>query len=81
MELMWNHHFGILQLFHPKFCMEKDIRFEHENGILILPQFTFNETQEYMNLFHDSPRYECCGWVKTIDMLSGYGLVELVSIA
>jgi hypothetical protein len=28
-ELMWIHHFVIQQLFHPKFCMEKDIRFEH----------------------------------------------------
>ncbi len=57
-ELMWIHHFVILQLFHPKFCMEKDIRFEHKNSGLFLCQFTFDETQEYMNLFHDSPRYE-----------------------
>ncbi len=25
-ELMWIHHLVILQLFHPKFCMEKDIQ-------------------------------------------------------
>jgi hypothetical protein len=57
-ELMWIHHFVILQLFHLKFCMEKDICFEHENSGLFLRQFTFDETQEYMSLFHDSPRYE-----------------------
>ncbi len=57
-ELMWIHHFVILQLFHPKFHMEKDICFEHENSGLFLRQFTLDETQEYMNLFHDSPRYE-----------------------
>ncbi len=57
-ELMWIHHFAILQLFHPKFHMEKDICFEHENSGLFLCQLTFDETQEYMNLFHDSPRYE-----------------------
>jgi hypothetical protein len=57
-ELMWIHHFVILQLFHPKFCMEKDIRFEHENSGLFLCQFTVDETQEYMNLFRNSPRYE-----------------------
>jgi hypothetical protein len=35
-ELMWIYHFVILQLFHPKFCMEKDIHFEHENSRLFL---------------------------------------------
>jgi hypothetical protein len=55
---VWIHHFVILQLFHPKFRMEKDICFEHENSGLFLWQSTFDETQEYMNLFHDSPRYE-----------------------
>jgi hypothetical protein len=29
-ELMWIPHFVILQLFHPKFRMEKDIHFEHK---------------------------------------------------
>jgi hypothetical protein len=57
-ELMWIHHFAILQLFHPKFCMEKDIHFEHKNSGLFLCQFTLEETQEYINLFHDTPRYE-----------------------
>jgi hypothetical protein len=57
-EMMWIHHFVILQLFHPKFCMEKEILFEHKNSGLFLSQFTLDETQEYMNLFHDSPRYE-----------------------
>ncbi len=42
----------------PQVCMEKDIRFEHKNSELYLCQFTLDETQEYMNLFHDSPRYE-----------------------
>jgi hypothetical protein len=57
-ELMWIHHFVILQLFHPKFSMEKDICFEHENSGLFLHEFTLDKTQECMNLFHDSPRYE-----------------------
>jgi hypothetical protein len=57
-ELMWIHHFVTLQLFHPKFRIEKDIRFGHENSGLFLRKFTLDETQEYMNLFHDSPRYE-----------------------
>ena len=55
---MWIHHFVILQLFHPKFRMEKDIHLEHENSGLFLYQFTLDETQEHMNLFHASPRYE-----------------------
>ncbi len=57
-EMMWIYHFGILQLFHPKFRMKKDVPFEHENSGLFLCQFTFDETQEYMNLFHNSPKYE-----------------------
>jgi hypothetical protein len=57
-ELMRIHHFAILQLFHPKFCMEKDICFEHEKSGLFLCQFTSDETEEYMNHFHDTPRYE-----------------------
>jgi hypothetical protein len=38
--------------------MEKDIRFEHKNSGLFLRQFTLDETEEYMNHFHDTPRYE-----------------------
>jgi hypothetical protein len=57
-ELMWIHHFETLQLFHPKFCMETDIHFEHKDSGLFLCQFTFDETEEYMNHFHDTPRYE-----------------------
>jgi hypothetical protein len=38
--------------------MENDIRFEHENSGLFLCQFTLEETQEYIYLFHDTPRYE-----------------------
>ena len=56
MELMWIHHFAILQLFHPKFCMEKDVYFEHKNSGLFLRQFTLDETEEYMNQFYDTPR-------------------------
>ncbi len=58
-ELMWIHHFVILQLFHPKFCMEKDICFEHKNSGLFLRQFTLEETQKYINHFYDTPRW--CG--------------------
>jgi hypothetical protein len=60
MEFMWIHHFVILQLFHPKFCMENDICFEHKNSGLFLCQFTLDETQEYINInhFHDTLRYE-----------------------
>ncbi len=57
-ELMWIHHFGILQLIHPKFCMKKDIRFENKNSGLFLRQYTLDETEEYMNHFHGTPRYE-----------------------
>ncbi len=80
-ELMRIHHFVILQLFHPTFHTEKDIRFEHKNSVLFLRQFTLDETQEYMNLFHDFQSMSGCGWVKTIDMLAGYGLVKLIDIA
>jgi hypothetical protein len=38
--------------------MEKDIHFEHENSGLFLHQFTLDETGEYMNHFHNTPRYE-----------------------
>ncbi len=41
-ELTWIHHFVILQLFHPKFCMEKDIRFEHKNSGLFLCQLSLD---------------------------------------
>ncbi len=78
---MWIQHFVILQLFHPKFCMEKDICFEHKNSGLFLCQFTLDETQEYMNLFQNSPRYEWLWLGKNIDMLAGYGLVKLIDIA
>ncbi len=55
---MWIHHFVILQLFHPKFCMAKDICFKHKNSELFVHQFTHKETQEYIDLFNDTPRYE-----------------------
>ena len=42
----------------PQVWYGNNIRFEHENSGLFLCQFIFDETQEYMNLFHDSPRYE-----------------------
>jgi hypothetical protein len=45
-EMMWIHHFVILQLFHPKFCMEKDICFEHKNSGLFLCQFTLDEAEK-----------------------------------
>ncbi len=57
-ELMWIHHSVILQLFHPEFHKEKDIHFEHKNSGLILYQFTLDETQEYINHFHNTSRYE-----------------------
>jgi hypothetical protein len=57
-EMMWIHHFVILQLFHPKFCIEKDVRFEHENSRLLLCKITLDKTQQYINLYHDSPQYE-----------------------
>ncbi len=57
-ELMWTHHFVILQLFHPNFCIEKDTCFEHKNSGLFLCQFTLDETEEYMNQFYDTPRYK-----------------------
>jgi hypothetical protein len=80
-ELMGIHHFVILQLFHPKFCMEKDIHFDHKNSGLFLRQFSLDETQEYMYLFNDSPRYEWLWLGKTIDMSTGYGLVKLIDFA
>ena len=57
-EMMWIHHFVILQLFHPKFCNEKDVRFEHEDSTMFLCKITLDETQQYITLYHDSPRYE-----------------------
>jgi hypothetical protein len=55
---MWIHHFVVLKLFCPKFCNETDNCFEHENSGLFVCQFTLDETQQYINLFHDSPKYE-----------------------
>ncbi len=57
-EMMWIHHFVILQLFHPKFRNEKDVCFEHEDSTLFLCNITLDETQQYINLYHDSPCYE-----------------------
>jgi hypothetical protein len=57
-EMMWIHHFVILQLFHPMFCTEKNVCFEHEDSTLFLCKITLDETQHYINLYHDSPRYE-----------------------
>jgi hypothetical protein len=55
---MWIHQFVILQLFHPNFCMAEDILLKHKNSGLFVRQFTRKETQEYVNLFHDTPRYQ-----------------------
>ena len=57
-EMMWIHHFVILQLFHPKFCNEKDVRFEHDDNTMFLRKISFDETQQYISLYHDSPHYE-----------------------
>ncbi len=57
-EMMWIHHFVILQLFHPKFCNEKDVCFQHEDSTMFLCKITLEETQQYINLYNDSPRYE-----------------------
>jgi hypothetical protein len=57
-EMIWIHHFVILQSFHPKFRIEKEICFEHENSGLFVCQFTLDETQQYIHLYHDSPKYE-----------------------
>ncbi len=57
-EMMWIHHFVIVQLFHPKFHTKKDVRFEHEDSTLFLHKITLDKTQQYINLYHDSPRYE-----------------------
>ncbi len=57
-EMMWIHHFVILQLFHPKFRNEIDVRFEHEDSILFLCKITLDKTQQYINLYHDSLCFE-----------------------
>jgi hypothetical protein len=57
-EMMWIHHFVVLQLFHTKFCIEKDFCFEHQNSGLFVRKITLDETQQYINLYHDSPKYE-----------------------
>jgi hypothetical protein len=57
-EMMWIHHFVILQLFHPKFCNEKDVCFQHDDNTMFLRKITLDETQQYITLYHDSPRYE-----------------------
>ncbi len=56
--MMWIRHFVILQLFHPKFRIEKDFHFEHQNSGLYVRKITLDETQQYINLYHDSPKYE-----------------------
>jgi hypothetical protein len=61
--------------------MEKENCFEHKNSGLFLPQFNLDETQEYMNLFHNSSRYEWLWLDKNIDKLTGYGFVKLIDIA
>jgi len=57
-EMMWIHHFVILQLFHPKFRNEKDVRFQHDDNTMFLRKITLDKTQQYITLYHDSPRYE-----------------------
>ncbi len=57
-EMMWIYHFVILQLFHPKFCNEKGVCFQHDDNIMFLRKITLDETQQYITLYHDSPRYE-----------------------
>ncbi len=57
-EMMWIHHFVILQLFHPKYRNEKDVCFQHEDSTMFLCKITLGKTQQYINLYHDSPRYE-----------------------
>jgi hypothetical protein len=57
-EMMWIHHFVILQLFHSKFHNEKDVCFQHEDSTMFLCKITLDKTQQYIHLYHDSSRYE-----------------------
>jgi hypothetical protein len=58
-ELIWIDHFCCPTIVSPQVSkMKKDICFKHKNSGLFVCQFTHKETQEYINLFHITPRYE-----------------------
>ncbi len=42
----------------PKFCNEKDVHFQHEDSTIFLCKITLDKTQQYINQYHDSPRFE-----------------------
>jgi hypothetical protein len=57
-EIMWIHHFVILQLFHPKYQKVQNINFVHDNHSLFVHHFYHDEDQEHTNLYEDTPRFE-----------------------
>ncbi len=56
-ESMWNNHFVILQLFHPKFLKIESMEFLHDNHSSFVHQFTTDEQQEYSNISKEFPNY------------------------
>ena len=56
-EMMWIHHFVILQLSHPKFHRINNVVFYHDNSSLFVCQFTPEKQQEYTNIFNDFPNF------------------------
>jgi hypothetical protein len=65
---MWIHHFVILQLFHPKFCMEKDFFFEHKNNDYFFVNSLLMRLKNKQIISMILQGLSGSGWVKTIDV-------------
>jgi hypothetical protein len=78
-ELMWIHHFVILQLFHP-FVWKKTFVLSTK----IVDYFFVNSILKRLkNILIFSMILQGmsgCGWVKTIDMLTGCGWVKTIDM-
>ncbi len=62
----------ILQLFHPKFCMEKDNCFEHTTVDYFFVNLFLKKLKNILIFSMILQVTSGCGWVKTIDMFTGH---------
>jgi hypothetical protein len=67
---LWIHHFAILQLFHPYFCMylndPLNVNFLNYNHHLFLRKCSPEDLKSYIDIYGDSPNYSFCGLVKVV---------------
>ena len=57
-ECMWIHHFGILQLFHPKFRYCGEVNFLQDNRLMFVHCFNSDDQKKYESIFGELPRFD-----------------------